>query len=103
METLCERQPHRVDRGLVGQLLLALADPARGGERAVLGDAHQLHRDVAVRDLGLALAGDQVEVALRRLCLHRYMVPGGLRARSPSAWRMMPPAQIIAEPSRPTK
>ena len=28
-----EQQPHRVDRGAVGRLLLAAADPARGGER----------------------------------------------------------------------
>ena len=47
------------------------------------------------------VAGDQVEVAVA-CALSCQIVPGGLRARSPSAWRMMPPAQIIAEPSRPT-
>ena len=44
-----EHQPHRVDRGAVGALLLAAADPAAGGERARLGDADELERQVAVR------------------------------------------------------
>ena len=98
-----QREPHRVHGRLVRRVLLPLADPARGGQRAVLRHAHELHRDIAVGDRGLVLARDQVELALRRARLHRYRVPGGLRARSPSAWRMMPPAQIIAEPIRPTK
>ena len=44
-----EDEPHRVDGGPVGTLLLAAADPPRSRHRARLGDAHQLHRDVAVR------------------------------------------------------
>jgi hypothetical protein len=43
-----EHQAHRVDRGLVGQLLLAPADPARGGHRRRLGDPNQLEREIAV-------------------------------------------------------
>ena len=43
-----EEQPHRVDGGLVGRLLVAAPDPARGGERRGLGHAHELEREVAV-------------------------------------------------------
>src|SRR5205823_2411947 len=39
---------HRVDRRLVGRLLLAAADPASGGHRTGLGDADELERDVAI-------------------------------------------------------
>ena len=43
-----EHQPHRVDRRLVGRLLLAPADPARGGERRGLRHPDELEREVAV-------------------------------------------------------
>ena len=46
--TACEHEAHRVDGGLVGGLLVAAADQARGGERGGLGDAHELEREVAV-------------------------------------------------------
>ncbi len=42
---------HAVDGGLVGGLLVAAADPARGGQRGGLGDAHELEREVAVGTL----------------------------------------------------
>ena len=44
-----EQQPHRVDRGTVGGLLLAASDPARRGERRRLRDPNQLEREVAIR------------------------------------------------------
>ena len=47
-----DHQPHRVDRCLVGGVLVAMADPSAGGERRRLGDAHQLHREVPVGSLG---------------------------------------------------
>ncbi len=43
-----EHEPHRVDGGLVGGLLVAAADPPRGAERGRLGDADQLERKVAI-------------------------------------------------------
>ena len=43
-----EHQPHRVDGGLVGRLLLAPPHPAGGGKRRGLGDPDQLEREVAV-------------------------------------------------------
>ena len=46
-----EHEAHRVDRRLVGALLLAAADPARRGHRSRLGHADELHRDVAVGGL----------------------------------------------------
>ena len=46
-----ENETHRVDRGLVCLLLVAAADPARRGHRRGLGDADELHRDVAVGGL----------------------------------------------------
>ena len=46
-------EPHRVDGGLVGCLLVAAAHPPSGGEGGRLGDARQLHGEVAVRGLAL--------------------------------------------------
>ena len=43
-----DQQPHRVDGGAVGRLLVAAADPARGGQRGGLGHADELEREVAV-------------------------------------------------------
>ena len=37
----------RVDRGLVGRLLVAHADEPRGGERGGLGHAHELDASMA--------------------------------------------------------
>ena len=39
---------HAVDGGLVGGLLVAAADPARGLQRGGLRDAHELEREVAI-------------------------------------------------------
>ena len=47
-----EHQPHRVDGGLVGCLLVAAADPAAGAERRRLGHADELEREVAVGRAG---------------------------------------------------
>ena len=63
---------HAVDGGLVGGVLVAAADPARGLHGGGLGHAHELEREVAVREDGA----------------HR--TPGGLRLRSDSderGWR----------------
>src|SRR5207237_10190352 len=46
-----EHEAHRVDRRLVGALLLPAPDPPRRGHRARLGDADELHRDVPVGGL----------------------------------------------------
>ena len=43
-----EHEAHRVDRGAVGLLLLAPADPAGRGERRRFGDADELEGEVAV-------------------------------------------------------
>ena len=43
-----DQQPHRVDGGAVGRLLVAAADPARRGQRGGLGHADELEREVAV-------------------------------------------------------
>ena len=43
-----EHVAHRVDRRLVGRVLVAAPDPAPGGERGRLGDADELEREVAV-------------------------------------------------------
>ena len=59
-----EDEAHRVDRGLVGALLLAAADPARRGHRARLGHADELHRDVAVGGLARSRScGDSTSVS----------------------------------------
>jgi hypothetical protein len=46
-----EDEAHGVDGGLVGGLLVAATDPACGGERGRLRDAHELEREVAVGTL----------------------------------------------------
>ena len=43
-----QREAHRVDGGLVGRDLVALAHPARGGQGGGLGDAGQLKGEVSV-------------------------------------------------------
>ena len=43
-----DHEPHRVDGGGVGGDLVAVADPAAGGQRRGLGHAGELHRQVAV-------------------------------------------------------
>ena len=50
MATVSNALAHGLDRGAVGLVLLAEADPARGGERRGLGDAHEFQREVAVGD-----------------------------------------------------
>ena len=51
-----ERAAHRLDGCAVGLVLLAETDPARGGKRCGLGDAHDLERKIAVGDVaGLGL------------------------------------------------
>ena len=72
-----EHEAHRVDGGLVGGDLVAAADPAGGGERGGLGDAHELEREVAVgRD------GWSADVIGRGGVRERV---GGRRARTLSA------------------
>ena len=61
-----EHGVHAVDGGLVGGLLVAAPDVAAGGQRGGLGHAHELEREVAVRDVA---RGHQ-------------STPGGLRGRS---------------------
>ena len=48
-----EDDAHGVDRRTVGAVLVALAQPAAGGQRRGLGDPRELHRQVAVGSLGL--------------------------------------------------
>ena len=48
-----EDEAHGVDRGAVGGVLVAAAHPAAGGERGGLGDADELHGEVAIGCLGL--------------------------------------------------
>ena len=43
-----EHEAHRVDCGLVGGDLVAVADPAGGGQCGRFGDADQFEREVAV-------------------------------------------------------
>ena len=58
-----EHQPHRVDGGAVGALLLAAADPAAGGERPRLGHPDELEREVAIRRrAGADVVRDHVRV-----------------------------------------
>ena len=61
MWTVREHEAHRVDRGLVGRLLVAHADEPRGGERGGLGHAHELEREVAVGAVGV---GDRAHGAV---------------------------------------
>src|SRR5207247_9882983 len=78
-----QHEAHGVDGGLVGGLLVAHADQARGGERRRLGDADELEGEVAVGPGGL---------------IAHQMVPGGLRARSCSEERRAAPAIIASTP-----
>ena len=48
-----EDDAHRVDRGTVGAVLVALAEPAPGGQRRGLGDPGELHGQVAIGGLSL--------------------------------------------------
>ncbi len=48
-----EDDAHRVDRRAVGAVLVALAEPAAGGQRRRLGDADELEREVPIGGLGL--------------------------------------------------
>ena len=48
---LVERAPHGLDCGAVGFVLLAEADPARGGECSGLGDAHEFKGEIAIGDV----------------------------------------------------
>jgi hypothetical protein len=59
-----EDQPHRVDGGAVGGVLVAHADPARGGQGGRLGDADELEREVAV---GAPVGGLLEDAALDRV------------------------------------
>ena len=64
-----EGAAHRLHRGAVGLVLLAEADPARGGECGCLGDAHQFECEVAVGDVA----------GLRRVCVHgAFLRTGGV-------------------------
>ena len=47
-----DHQPHRVDRGLVGGVLVAAPDPAGRERGGGLGYAHELEREVPVRHSG---------------------------------------------------
>ena len=44
-----ERLPHRVDRGLVGGLLVAAAHQPRRRQRRQLGHAHRFEREIAIQ------------------------------------------------------
>ena len=74
---------HAVDGGLVGGLLVAAADVARGGQRGRLGDAHELEREVAIGDVARG---------------HGHEHSGGLRGRSVVDARMDPPTAIRIVP-----
>ena len=80
-----QREAHRVDGGLVGRLLVAAADPARGGQRGGLGDAHQLEREVAVGRARVA----QVVRDDARVSVH----PGPARLREGELERARRPAR----------
>ena len=43
-----EREPHRLDGGAVGGVLVAPTDPPRRSEAGRFGGAHEFHREVAV-------------------------------------------------------
>ena len=58
-----EDRPHRRHGGPVGAVLVAPADPARGGQGRRLGDADQLHGEVAVRSARGRRHGRSVPVA----------------------------------------
>ncbi len=62
--------PHRVDGRLVGGVLVAAPDPARGGQRRGLGDTDEFEGEVAIRRLALH-ASDRRPAAARRLATLR--------------------------------
>src|SRR6202042_1026189 len=82
-----EHVAHRVDRGLVGALLVAAADHPGRRERGRLGHADQLEREVPVRARG------SVAVA--------HGSPGGLRVVMLSLVRATDPIRIRSPPRRP--
>ena len=51
-----EHEPHGVDGGLVGGDLVAASDPAGREGRRGLGDAHELERQVPIRNLSAHVA-----------------------------------------------
>ena len=53
-----EQEPHGVDGGLVGGVLVAPAHPARGRQRGRLGDPHQVERQVRIERSGSASRGE---------------------------------------------
>ena len=102
-----EHQPHRVDGGAVGALLLAAADPAAGGERPRLGHPDQLEREVAVRlGAGADVLRDDVVFGGLGHCAERLddgqKVAGGFRCAPPplSTARKPPAMKIPSEASR---
>jgi len=48
---------HRVNRGSVATVLVALADPTSGRECGGLCHAHEFHRQVTVRSLEVGVSG----------------------------------------------
>ena len=56
--TVRDQRAHRVDRGAVGAVLVAAADPAAGGHGGGLGDPDQLEGEVAVGRLGCPACSD---------------------------------------------
>ena len=94
-----EHQPHRVDRGLVGRLLLAPANPAGGGERRGLGDPDELQREVAVGPGARAnvVRDDARLVGLHGQASQPQTVPGALRSlRLPPTMERRKPVAAIA-------
>ena len=66
-----ERLAHRVDRGLVGRLLVAAPHQPRGGQRRRLGDAHRFQRQIAIHLEFFGHASSSRRQ--RRLCLRRLV------------------------------
>ena len=100
-----EDDAHGVDRGTVGAVLVALAQPAPGGQRRGLGDADELHRQVAVGGLGLRfhreLPGGAVPVQTRRGWTHRLLDGRPRRGRFHA--RRRGPRAARGGPSRPRR
>ena len=63
-----EQFAHGVDRGLVATVLVATPNPTSGGQGRGLGDANQLHREVAIRCL-VGARGHGSETPRRRRCV----------------------------------
>ena len=78
-----EHEPHRVDRGLVGALLVAHADEPRRGERRGLGRAHELEGQVAVRPV-VASASSAIR-SFRVACARARRRSSAARTRRTSA------------------